>query len=286
MGTRLRSSHHGETKQFNHNRFGGEPLSRDKLPHRQRDSLLITMNFNSSIRSRQTAQKFFDFFQDLFPELLFHSMGETEPPKNRFDPVRAVTEWESVWDCIFHGKRPAPFYVLPHWLRPSAHPRWTESVSVVFDEKFWLGAKISAMSERALTLLKKLATLGLPIEGSAHMWSEFEEKGFVKRTLPNGLVSTESVSLTSREGLKDIFWANFFGKPYTDIFGFESFEKLECPIKERTAEGFLLAYGTSPLDWKLQQVRIMQERDKGILNHGAFLDKKTGLKPNLKIGRA
>jgi hypothetical protein len=163
------------------------------------------VSFNDTIRPRKIAERFFDSFRKLFPELLFHSMGESEPLENRFDSLRAPAEWEAVWDYIFHGKKPASFYVLPHWLRLESHSRWVESIAVILDEQFWSKNKIPDLWERAIRLLKDIANLGSPIYGKAFTWSEFEEKGFLKRTLPNGLVSTESVNLTPREGLTDLF---------------------------------------------------------------------------------
>ena len=210
-------------------------------------------------------------------------MGESEPLKDKFDPIRATSQWENVWGYIFHGKRPASFYVLPHWLTQKAHSRWVESIAVIFDKQFWLKEKIPDLWERSIKLLKNLATLGSPIYGYAHTWSEFEEKGFVKRVLQNGLVSSESVSLTPREGLVDLYWANLFGKPYIDIFGLNTLEKVGCPTKQQIQNGYLLVYGSNPFDWRLREVRRLQDRDKSVLNHGAFIDKTAGSKPNLKI---
>src|SRR5438445_344771 len=82
-----------------------------------------------------------------------------------------------------------------------------------------------------------------------NLMGEWESKFFTDRILPNGGVSQESISLTPREGLVDLFWVDYFGKPYVDLFGEHSLEKVECLLNEKMGDDFFLAFSKDPIGW-------------------------------------
>ncbi len=250
------------------------------------------MTFVDSVRSRTVASQFFKIFKSVYPELDFALMDEWEPIRRKFDVGEATIEWErnrgdteaEYGRYMFFGRKPAEFYAFADWHGKGTHGRWVDNVSVLFDERFWLEGLLRDMSHRAIVLLKELARLGSPLYGTAFSYREAWEKNFVERTLPYGASSREGISLTSKEGVVDLYWANYFGKPYVDIFGLDSLAKVDCFSKEDVGDGVLVVFSSDPVQWADPKTREAQEKAKAILDHGAFFDKSTGLKPNLRLG--
>jgi hypothetical protein len=255
------------------------------------DSITLAMNYNRSVRAEKVASKFFDLFESLYPKLDFELMGQWEPLKTSFDRARAILEWgknrseskNQFGDYVFHGTEPAPFYAFVHWFGDGPNQQWADSISITFDERFWTERLLKDPSLRLLEMMKNLSTIDGPLYGRAFHRSESEAKNYRDRRLPNGLVGRESVSLTPREGIVDLFWANYFGRPYVRIVGEESLRDVECPIKEYAGEGYLIAFSSTPFEWRLPAVHALEERAKAKLDHGIFLDFSSDFRPNLRI---
>ncbi len=251
------------------------------------------MDYIDSIRSRETATRFFELFRNVYPELSFKSMDEWEPLKRRFALDEAIDEWVAnrgpgsqtqFGRMIFYGDNPAPFYVFANWQGVGTHGRWIDSISAMFDESYWMKNKIIKPTDRLIKLLKGLSILGNSLYGRGYHKSEFEAKAFNERTLKGGRVSRESISLTSREGIIDLFWANYLGRPYVDFFGEATIARVKCTLNERVGNGFLLVFAHDPLNWNDEQTLSQQKSAKAELDHGAFVEKSTNFSPSLKFG--
>jgi len=257
----------------------------------RKGSVTISMDYNSSIRSGRTAAKFFDLFGSIFPELKFRTMGQWEPLTKRFDLTEAAVEWEKnrsvsqseFGDCIYQGDQPALFYALVNWFGPGTHRTWVDSIAVKLNESFWTKWKAPDVTEKSVRLMKALATLGSPLYGRGYHQSEFESKQFRERVLKDGRVSRESISLTPREGVVDMFWGNYFGKAYVDLFGQQTLARVESLRNERVDAGILLVFAPDPFHWNQQEVLAAEKNAKAELNHDAFLDLSRGFQPNLNI---
>lgn len=250
----------------------------------------ISMSYLESIRSRENAIRFFQIFSSVYANLGFELMGQWEPLRDKFDIDRAILEWETnrgmpghavYGDYIYYGKKPAKFYAFVHWHDPENHGRWIDTISVMLNEKFWTKGNLEDPSGRALTLLKELATLSKPLYGRAFHSAEFEEKDFRDHVLQDGRVARESISLTPREGLVDLFWANFFGKPLENLFGLLRLQSIRANLSQSTDRGSLLVFGNDPLDWNNPDVLAMQSKAREEFDSGAFYDKVTNQKPTL-----
>ena len=250
------------------------------------------MYYSDSIRTRETASRFFEIFRSVFPELEFKLMGEWEPLKHTFEMNQAVHEWVEnrggssrvqFGRYAFSGEHPAPFNAFYSWQGIGTHKRWLDFISVILDEGFWLDRKVPDPSGRSIRMLRDLSAIGNSLYGRIFHSSEFETKDFRERVLKDGSVSRESISLTPREGIVDLFWANYFGKPYVNLFGEDSLGRIECMVNERVDSGFLLVFGVDPFQWKNEKVFSLQRTAKAELDHEAFLDKATDFRPNLKM---
>jgi|SRR5438309_965426 len=257
------------------------------------NTVMVTVNFLSSVRSKDVAAQFFELFSSLYPELRFELMGEIPTSKReRFDRLKALEEWErdrgsrgvARADYQFEGKSPLPFYASVIWHGQGTHHTWSDSIGVQFDERFWIGDKPKNFTDRAVQLLIGLAELGSVLYGDGAHWSEFEEKNSITMRLPDGRVAREISGVRPRKGLGDIYWANLFGKPYIDLFGRENLMRVEATRMEFARDNVLLIFGSGPFDWKRTDIRNMQEKARLMLDRNAFVDKSTGLKPNLNIG--
>ena len=249
------------------------------------------MYYNVSIRSKETAENFFKLFEAIYPELDFSLMGQWEPLRKSFSFDEAVEEWQrsrstsdsEFGDYIFYGTTPAQFYAFVNWHGHKAHTRWADGISIMLDESFWISNHIKNPGERAIQMVKALSGLSRALYGRAFHDSEFEAKGFRNRTLPNGHTARESVSLTPREGIVDIFWLNYFGKPYIDIFGERKLKQLRSLSTEQIGAGFLIVTASDPFLWNESEVRRSQQEIKQELDTGAFLDLTKNFKPALTI---
>lgn len=216
-------------------------------------------------------------------------MGQWEPLKEKFSLSRAVIEWEKnrstttsqFGDYMFYGSRPAPFYAFVHWHRQGTHNRWVDGVSLTLDDAVWKNMNDSI--SRLIQMFKGLASLGDSMYGNGHHESEFEAKGFTDRRLPNGQLSRESISLTPREGVVDLYWLNYFGKVYVDLFGDKTLASIKCTQRERVENGFLLAFAKDPFLWNDPKTLEMQMASKVQLDHEAFFDRSRNIKPNLGL---
>jgi len=260
---------------------------------RSRGWVTLEMYFDSSIRNRSVASHFFSTYGSIFPELEFQLMGQWEPLRERFDRERALLEWEgnrgapnrgAYGHCIFFGNNPAQFHVIVSWYGLGAHPRWVDSLAVSFEERFWLDGLLKDPMAKTIALLRGLSKLASPLYGRAFHSSEFESKFFRDHILPSGKVSQESISLTPREGLIDLFWVDYFGKRYVNLFGERSLAKVDCLFNEKVGDDFFLAFSKDPFGWNDPAVRTSQDRAKQELNHNAFFEKVTGFRPSLDIG--
>lgn len=257
----------------------------------RKGSVTISMNYNSSIRSGRIAAKFFNLFGSIFPELTFRTMGQWEPLTRHFDLAEATVEWEKnrsvsqseFGDYIYQGDQPALFYAFVNWFGPGTHKRWADSIAVMLDESFWTKWKAADVTEKSIRLMKALATLGNPLYGRGYHRSEFESKDFRERVLKDGRVSRESFSLTPREGIVDLFWGNYLGKAYVDIFGQQALARVKALLNERVGDGFLLVFARDPFHWNQQEVLAAEKNAIAELNHDAFLDLSRGFQPNLNI---
>ena len=250
------------------------------------------MYFGSTIRTRQIASRFFDTFRSIFPELEFKLMGEWEPLKQSFEMNQAINEWMEnrgggsrvqFGRYAFSGEHPGPFHAFSNWQGPGTHKRWLDFIAIILDEGFWLDRKIPNPSERSIELFKRLPTIGDSIYGRVFHSSEFETKGFRERVLKDGRVARESIALSPREGIVDLFWANYFGRPYVSLFGEESLKWIKSTVNERVDSGYLLVFGSDPFRWKDLEVASLQGIAKAELDHGAFLDKLADFRPNLEM---
>ncbi len=251
------------------------------------------MYFSDSIRSPEIATRFFELFQSVFSELRFKSMGEWEPLSQTFDTNHAIHEWMEnrgggsrvqFGRYVFSGELPASFYAFSNWQGIGTHRRWLDSISVILDEGLWFDRKIEDPSGRSIRLFKGLSGLGNSLYGRAFHSPEFETKDFRERVLKDGRVSRESISLTPHEGIVDLFWANYFGKPYVDMFGEEPLRRVKCMVNERVGPGSLLIFAPDPFHWKDEEVLSLQKKAKAELDHEAFLDKSRDFRPSLNIG--
>lgn len=255
-------------------------------------SVTIDMYFRTTIRTREVASRFFDIFRSIFSELEFKLMGEWEPLRQTFDINQAIEEWvenRGGSSCVqfgrytFSGEQPAPFHAFSNWQELGTHKRWLDFISIVLDEGFWLDRKLRDPSGRTIRLFKHLSTSGDSLYGRVFHSSEFETKDFRERVLKDGRVSRESISLTPREGIVDLFWANYFGKPYVTLFGEDSLKRIKSTVNEKFDSGFLLVFGSDPFMWEDEKVLSLQMMAKTELDHGAFLDKAADFRPNLRI---
>src|SRR6266540_1627616 len=252
----------------------------------------VGVDFQGSIRSKDAATRFFDNFASIYPELNFELMGEIlTSERERFDRTKAIDEWQHDRGSRgvvhgyyqFEGKSPARFYASVVWHGQGTHKVWSDGIAVWFDDSFWAEKKIEEPSSKAVRLLELLTTLGSPMYGRAYHWSEFEEKGFTTPKPPSSQILKHTISLRPREGLEDIFWANYFGKPYVDIFGADTLRGVESSSKKAVGDGYLIVFGNSPFDWKRPAVRAMQDRAKQRLDHDAFFDRDRRIKPSLNL---
>ncbi len=248
------------------------------------------MHFNGPIRNIETARKFFDLFKTVYPELEFQFMGQWEPLRKRFAPNDALVEWElnrsasknPFGDYIFYGKDPAPFYAFVNWHGQRIGSRWADRIAVMFNGSLWRGLREA--NARAIRMFKGLASIDDPLYGRGYHQSEFEAKDFKDRPLPNGQVGRESISLTPREGLVDLYWLNYFGRSYVELFGRENLSGLKCKQKERLGGGFLMAFSDNPFQWNDQHTLELETAAKLRLNREAFFDHLRDQRPNLSIG--
>ncbi len=260
--------------------------------HIGEQNVSVHMSFNNSIRRKETASKFFDHFRSIFPNLEFSSMGQWEPLRKKFDPTTAVEEWvqnrgaqgrSQFGDYIFHGAKPAMFDAFVRWHDTGSNVRWTDSVSVMFSEHFWKRTLVTDMTEKAIRLLKSLSTLARPLYGRGYSSAEFESKDFRERVLKDGRISRESIPLTPRQGIVDLFWLNYFGKPYVSIFGEESLQRVRCLRNERVSDGFLLVFAQDPFRWNEHESLASEKTAKEELDGSAFFDLARDSQPNLEI---
>ncbi|TMI57808.1 hypothetical protein E6H14_06500 [Candidatus Bathyarchaeota archaeon] len=263
---------------------------------RSRSSSYVTIqvSYDTSIRSSATARKFFENFESLYPELEFRLMGQWEPLKEKYSLERAIALWQEnkaapsrgqYGDSIFHGKVPAPFYVISRWFGTGTHPGWSDTISVMLHETFWTQEKLQDPSGRAVELMKELAVLSTPLYGRGYAQSEFNAKDYHERTLPDGGVSRESVTLTPPDGLVDLYWMNYFGKPYVRILGKETLAEIKSTVSERVGEGYLLVLSPDPFRWNEPETRALQKAARAVMNPEVFLDHSKSFEPRLNIPR-
>jgi hypothetical protein len=250
------------------------------------------MHYNASIRY-EVASKFFTAFKQIYPELSFESMGRWEPFKARFDLKRATVEWQKnrsessnhFGDYAFQGTKPANFYSFVHWFGSGPNQRWADSISVNFSESFWKKDLVQDMSEKVVVLIKALSTLASSLYGRSFTDAEFESKNFRDRVLKDGRVSRESITLTPRQGITDLFWLNYFGRPYVNIFGEQLLKRVQCLQFETVSDGVLLTFARDPFQWDSLDVLASESAAKRELNHGAFFDAEKNFEPNLNIAQ-
>jgi len=100
----------------------------------------------------------------------------------------------------------------------------------------------SGKVEEFLTLLKKLYIVVHSMYGNVFLREMFKEIDPHRRNRPAGI--------DLRRGIPDIFWANFLGPEYVEMFGVERISSAPCYSVEHLPDGgALLLLSASPLDY-------------------------------------
>jgi hypothetical protein len=210
----------------------------------------------------------------------FDRMGYEEPLEVRFDTERAVEMWctnsslrkDLVYCHLFMKKTGYPHTLMSvSW---QEHPKglMLNNLGFTFNHRFM---NSSDDVEGVLGLVSEFLVLIECGYGKIFSISEVEKKDMVSQRLTSGATVERTVPLSPREGLKGIYWANFFGPPYVQLFGREKIES--CPayqVQDIGGGSYLLLMSEFASEWSKRSVLKLSEQAKRHLNSGAFLDKK------------
>lgn len=123
----------------------------------------------------------------------------------------------------------------------------TQAASGFNTLSFWLEVSYfhrEHSAEQFLTLCRKIYEIMAPAYGSAHLNSE----AIAMATVEDSQYGRTIVPVNLKKGLPDIYWANFFGLPYVDLFTKRKLLLADCDKKVELSDGgFLLVTSKSPL---------------------------------------
>jgi hypothetical protein len=132
-------------------------------------------------------------------------------------------------------------------------------------------------TRRFLEVAKEMYNLVRPVYGSIHQIADSIKKATRFEPRYNAEV-VEAIDL--RKCLPGVYWANFFGPEYVEMFGREKMLSAPCwSVKELDDGGFLLLTSSSPLDPANPESRQAQQRLRRHLGEEAFTyDQQAGVK--------
>lgn len=210
----------------------------------------------------------------------FDKMIGVGPVEAEFDLREAIDMWctnTSPIEGLVSNNFTAAMTQYPHtelkvmWQREPAGLN-LNSISVFFDGEFM---RSSGNIDKVLGLVSDVFDRLNCGYGCIHHDDEWMHKDWIDIPLLSGKTGRRSITLSAESGLKDVYWANFFGPLYVELFGRSKVES--CPAFRIESIGdlsYMLLTSASPFDWSKPKVLELCERAKRHLDAGAFFDKK------------
>src|SRR3990170_3668028 len=243
-----------------------------------------TVYYEDKIGSRETAAEFLRAFGERFPNYHIDKMGHWEPLTQPYTLASATDLWTtssahsddvSYGHLILHGESPLPFYVFVNWYGHGSAQIYSDNISMHALRR--KGTEILS-PERAVDMFKFLLSWDAPYYGTVTTSEELEAKGWRSVTLEDGRRSKESIALSPKEGLIDLFWANYFGEPFLQAFGKKRAELSSSENCQAVANGVIVHLTRAhALAWQ-SDVRFC-EKLREVIGKDFFFDKTKGLKP-------
>ena len=242
----------------------------------------FTLRSTKNWSNHEKALSFADILISENDFVLPQKMDNREPERYPFDKDN-LSKYYELWHSDIgwlNLKRRKPYtawMILQIKNSCSSKPRFNE-LNGGFDEKYF---KNQVNISKFLTFMKKVFAWGHSEHAYACHHEDWDAKNyFGSPTLVTGGKTTSTGGIDLRDSLPGLYWANLFGTTYVDFIGRERFSTTPAFHKEELPDGgYLLITSPSPLDYRKDEVRKLEQ---GIIDHlgsDAFFEKAFPLKP-------
>lgn len=236
--------------------------------------LSMVLNATSDWSGDVNAREFVNILVTENDFLLPEKFDRREPERFVFDPEE-LSKFIEIWTSDVIGlitKRKKPYLawmMVDIWYREA---KVFNEIMSGFDERYF---KKADNVTKLLSCAKRLYNWGAIAHGYVCHEEDFEIKNcfdVITEDFRGSPTATGGVRLD--EGLPGIYWANFFGPVYVELFGRKKFNTAPAYYKEELPDGgFLILTSESPLDYGQKKVRKLEEKIIDHLGRKAFFEK-------------
>lgn len=234
----------------------------------------MTLKSTSDWSSVEKAREFVNILVSENDFLLPERFDRREPERFIFNPddlTKFIENWTSdVIGLITKRKKPYLAWMdISIWYREA---KLFNRIMSGFDKRYF---KKESNIARLLSCARRLYNWGSVSHGyishskdwdTKHCFDVITEDAYGKPTATGGV--------HLKEGLPGIYWANFFGPVYVELFGKEKFLTVPAYHKEELPDGgFFLLTSASPFDYGKPEVHELEEKIIDHLGREAFFEK-------------
>jgi len=223
------------------------------------------------LQSVELARDLLQLLASYGPEFTPKRMGLTEPLRQKFDLSKAIEIWMNDDNSsIMFEADPYETSIVVTWSINPARP--FSSIGISIDESYFQSEE---NAQKFIDLAKSLYSFLSAVYGNSMHHNDWEAKAYVDMVGPNGkVIGKESVGGTPDWGLVDVYWANFLGPAYVDLFGEERLLTAPCERCERLPDGgFMILTSASPLLYDRPEITEIERALKDHLDNDAFFDR-------------